>query len=192
MARRKRYELRLIPAWEAMEAEREAAGQGSSLWRNACVLARALYRGRTRVFPSGEAVLKAMPAQTVACWMAAYNRLCMDKVESWQEEKAALARDGWGRLRWKAMRAMGLWPKNPGDMTDGDFLYCILQLILDGEERLQALCPSCRADLLGEGCPVCGAAVFEENPNFDEKRFEELKRHGSSALADAAAADGMA
>ncbi len=177
---RKTYQLRLISAMEAIRAQQEAAAHGGDgLWRNACVLAKALYRGKKRVFSDGEALLRAMPAQTVACWMNAYHGLCRKQVENWQEEKEALGRDAWGRLRWKAMRALGSFP-NPNKWTDGDFLYCILQLVLDGEEKLEQLCPSCREDLLKGGCPICGATVFEENPNFDRERFEELKKHGSS------------
>lgn len=179
----RKYDLHLISAWEAMEASREAAGrEDAALWRNACVLARALYRGRKRVFSSGEDVLKNLPGETVACWMRAYNTLCRAQVAAWQEQKDALARDAWGRLKWKAMRAMGRM-----DMTDGESLYCILQMILDGEEKLEKLCPACRGELLKEKCPVCGAVQYGVNPNFDEGRFEELRKHGSSDMADAAA-----
>jgi uncharacterized membrane protein len=66
------------------------------------------------------------------------------------------------------------------EMTDGDLLYCILQMALDGEEELARLCPQCRSDLLQEGCPVCGAVQYGMNPNFDPARFEELKSHGLS------------
>lgn len=186
--RRKRYELRLISAREAMEASREAAGK-DALYRNACVLWRALYCGGRQVFSSAEAVLEAMPAQTVACWMGAYNALCQSQVAHWQEEKDALKRDGWGRLKWKVMRAMG--GLNFRDMADGEFLYCLLQMILDGEEQLEKLCPSCRGKLGQEGCPVCGTVTFGENPNFDESRFEELKKHGSFEVDMESAGDGV-
>ena len=175
-----KYELRLISAAEAMAAAMEAAGQ-DALHRNACVLARALYRGGKRVFSSAAAVLNAMPAQTIACWMGAYNELCQKQVANWQEKKDALSKDGWGRLKWKVLRAMG--GLDIQNMADGDFLYCILQMILDGEEQLQKLCPSCRSKLGQQGCPVCGAVQFGENPNFDENRFEELKKRGSSDMA---------
>lgn len=180
---RKKYDLRMISAWDAMDAAREAAGHDDSpLWRNACVLARALYRGRKRVFSSGQDVMKSLPGQTVACWMRAYHTLCRAQVAAWQEQKDALARDAWGRLKWKAMRAMGRM-----DLTDGQSLYCVLQMILDDEERLKQLCPDCKAELLREKCPVCGAVQYGVNPNFDENRFEELKKHGLSDVADSAA-----
>lgn len=185
---KKKFELRPISAWEAIRASQEAAGhEESALWRNACVLARALYRGRRRVFSSGEEVLKSMPAETVACWMKAYTRICMARVASWEQEKEVLKKDAWGRLRWKVLRSLGgpAWK----DMTEADIGYCVLQMILDGEERLEKLCPSCRRELGQDACPVCGAVQFGENPNFDEKRFEELMAHGSSDMADAAAGE---
>ena len=106
-----------------------------------------------------------------------------------KEEKDALKRDGWGRLKWKVMRAMG--GLNFRDMADGEFLYCLLQMILDGEEQLEKLCPSCRGKLGQEGCPVCGTVTFGENPNFDESRFEELKKHGSFEVDMESAGDGV-
>ena len=65
-------------------------------------------------------------------------------------------------------------------MQNGDLLHCVLQLMLDAEEELERLCPACRQQLLEGGCPVCGAVQYGQNPNFDETRFEELKRHGLS------------
>ncbi len=64
------------------------------------------------------------------------------------------------------------------DMTDRDYLYCILQLWLDDEERLNRLCPSCR-EAAQEACPVCGAktrGTYEINESFDEARFWALAR----------------
>lgn len=65
-------------------------------------------------------------------------------------------------------------------MTGRDYLWCALNLLLDDEEALDALCPACRAQA-GEGrCPVCGEAVENsgagENAAFDSERFERLKR----------------
>lgn len=176
--RRGRLELRPVSAWEAIFASREAAGhEESALWRNACMLAKALYKGKKRVFSSGEAVLKAMPAETVACWMKAYTKACMGYAASWEMEKQALKNDAWGRLRWKVLRLFG-----GRDLTDADAAYIALQMVLDEEERLEQLCPQCRSQLLTEACPICGAVQFGENPNFDMSRFEELKERGSSDM----------
>lgn len=42
-------------------------------------------------------------------------------------------------------------------MTDGDYLWCAVNLLLDDEETLAQLCPACRERALEARCPVCGA-----------------------------------
>ena len=59
--------LRLISAWETLEARREAEalaadGTEQALCSNACLVARALYRGGRRVFDSGRDALEGMSA----------------------------------------------------------------------------------------------------------------------------------
>lgn len=65
-------------------------------------------------------------------------------------------------------------------MTDRDYLWCAVNLLLDDEEELDRLCPSCRAETMEERCPVCGAATAGggdgENGGFDMERFERLRR----------------
>lgn len=65
-------------------------------------------------------------------------------------------------------------------MTDRDYLWCALNLLLDDEEALDALCPACRAQAREGRCPVCGEALESggagENGSFDMARFERLKR----------------
>ena len=65
-------------------------------------------------------------------------------------------------------------------MTDRDYLWCALNLLLDGEEALDALCPACRAEAREGRCPVCGAATggdrTGENAGFDPERFERMLR----------------
>ena len=65
-------------------------------------------------------------------------------------------------------------------MTDRDYLLCALHLLLDEEERLNALCPACRERAQEERCPVCGDLTdrsgVETNPSFDLERFERMKR----------------
>lgn len=65
-------------------------------------------------------------------------------------------------------------------MTHRDYLWCALNLMLDGEEELSRLCPACRAEVQEERCPVCGARVEDcgENGGFDMKRFMELGGEG--------------
>ena len=65
-------------------------------------------------------------------------------------------------------------------MTGRDYLWCPLNLLLDPEEELAALCPSCRAEAQEGRCPVCGGpaapANAGENQSFDLERYERLKR----------------
>ena len=177
---RRRYDLRLISAAQALSAQQEAlALGGSSLARNACVLARALYRGKRRVFADGSEVLRTFPGQTVACWMGQYDKLCRLQAHSWQQDLELLRQDTPGRLRWKALQMLGLLPR---DMDDGQLMTCVMHLQLDAEEQLEKLCPACRRQTEQAACPVCGAAAMTVNPKFDPKRFEELKNNGSSAM----------
>lgn len=65
-------------------------------------------------------------------------------------------------------------------MTDRDYLWCALNLLLDDEEELRSLCPACRTEALEGRCPVCGVRTEEsgggENAGFDSERFERLMR----------------
>ena len=62
------------------------------------------------------------------------------------------------------------------EMTDGDYLYCILNMWIEAEKSLKNLCPSCRDSLSERTCLKCGRMVGfeEENPGFDEERFKIL------------------
>lgn len=65
-------------------------------------------------------------------------------------------------------------------MTDGDYLYCALNLLLDQEEQLDRLCPQCRSEAEEGRCPSCGAVWSADgvsrNAAFDEARYEALKK----------------
>ena len=65
-------------------------------------------------------------------------------------------------------------------MTQRDYLWCGVNLLLDQEEVTRCLCPACRAKLAEPVCPICGGATgwteSDENPVFDEERFAQLKR----------------
>lgn len=64
-------------------------------------------------------------------------------------------------------------------MTDRDYLWCAVHLLLDEEEAASRLCPTCRAEAEKDRCPVCGrekgSVVQGENPAFDWGRFERMK-----------------
>lgn len=65
-------------------------------------------------------------------------------------------------------------------MTDREYLWCALNMMLDDEETLAALCPACRAEAQEGRCPSCGATAgrtrMAENDGFDPSRFETLRR----------------
>lgn len=65
-------------------------------------------------------------------------------------------------------------------MKNRDYLWCVLNLMLDDEEEFSRLCPSCRAEAERENCPVCGAPTGAvsggENASFDWARFEALEQ----------------
>ena len=65
-------------------------------------------------------------------------------------------------------------------MKARDYLWCALNLMLDREEELERLCPSCRARVEEERCPMCGAPAGTgeggQNDAFDQARFERLAR----------------
>ena len=65
------------------------------------------------------------------------------------------------------------------EMTDGDYLYCLMQEMLDREELLESLCPACRARAEEPHCTLCGAPLAGSatgvNSTFDMARFERMK-----------------
>lgn len=68
-------------------------------------------------------------------------------------------------------------------MTRRDYLWCVLNLILDDEEAAARLCPECRARAEENRCPVCGALTADcgsgENTAFDAARYEKLRKGGA-------------
>ena len=191
-------ELRVVPAFAVLQARREAM-EGCAeddgalgLWMNACLLSRAVYREGVRAFASGEAVLQTVSAETVEDWTKAYAELCREENPACSAENAERAREAlqdaeFERLKWRVLRAFSVLPgeARAKRMTDRDYLYCAAQMMLDAQEKLDALCPSCREKAKRARCPVCGEELAEENAGFDEMRFEELK-HGR--VCDAASA----
>jgi len=65
-------------------------------------------------------------------------------------------------------------------MKGRDYLWCLANTLVDREEELERLCPSCRSRVLEERCPVCGRTHGSwgegtVNPAFDMERFERLR-----------------
>lgn len=80
------------------------------------------------------------------------------------------------------LKAFGALPTEARarEMTDRDYLWCALNLLLDEEEALGELCPRCRAEAERGLCPSCGQETgllsAGENAGFDAERFERLRR----------------
>lgn len=184
-----KIDLHLISAAALLQARREAqtlAGGDEAamgLCVNACILSQAAKKEGERVFPSGQAVLERLPAQTIERWAREYLALCRRENPSCcedgqQELLDALREEPYERLKWRVLKAFGVLPseKRAREMTDGDYLYCVMQMMLDAEETLSQMCPACREKAGENRCMVCGEPIPEENASFDEARYEELKR----------------
>ncbi len=82
-----------------------------------------------------------------------------------KELREALAHAPGERLRWHVLRAFGALPTEgrARRMTDADYLWCALNLLLDGE--------AAPGPAAGEAEERAG-----ENAAFDEERYERLSR----------------
>ena len=66
-------------------------------------------------------------------------------------------------------------------MKDRDYLWCLANALLDGEEELERLCPRCRSRAEEARCPASGRPTGEwgeggGNASFDPERYERMKR----------------
>lgn len=187
--------LRLLSVEEVRELFREGrelartSGRDTALCSNACLIARALERDGRPVFRDGRQALEHLAPETIAeisdAW-GEFNAQCnpsvRDSEEHIREYKASLAQMPYERLRWRVLRAFGALPteERVRRMTERDYLWCALNLVLDWDEELGRLCPHCRERAEEERCPVCGEprANWGWNENFDAARFEGRKGEG--------------
>lgn len=183
--------LRLLTAWELLEARAEAErccedAAALGLWQNACLLARAVTRWGRRPWADGAAALKHCGPEEIEAMAAQYRAMA----ERWDphcgqdEAKTEAMLDKLrqmpeARIQWRVLRSFGVLPseRRARKMRRGDYLYCVLHLLLDEEERLERLCPDCRAQAESDACPVCGKQ-WEAGGSFDMARFEAMKGGG--------------
>ncbi len=184
--------LRLLTARELLEAKREAVmlaedGRDGALCSNACILARAVLKKGHLCYASGAEVLQMCSPEEIESltkeW-AAFHR----------EENPGLGTKGVRleqlkqsldtpkqRLQWRVLRTFGALPteKRARAMTDADYLFCAVNLLLDEEERLKTMCPSCRTKAETLHCPVCGRETGEHsaevNTGFDWALYQKRK-----------------
>lgn len=85
------------------------------------------------------------------------------------------------RLKWRVLRYAGALPseKRAQEMTDADYLYCLVHEMLDREEELERLCPTCRKRAEEARCSICGELLVDaaggDNAGFDMARFICMK-----------------
>ncbi len=195
------FDLRLLSALEVLQARREAAeltgeDRERALCSNACLLARALERSEDRrpVFDSGRAVLAGLTVEEIAALAGRWSMFSRESgpgLDLSREELEGVKRDLSGdpgeRLRWRVLRQFHALPSEgrARSMKERDYLWCLANTLLDREETLGRLCPSCRTGALEERCPVCGKAEAEwgegaDNAAFDPDRFEKLRGGGGA------------
>lgn len=178
--------LEAVPPWDLALARREAEelgrGEDKALWDNACLVARALRRRGKRVYPSGEAVVARLSPARIETLARRWAEGAGRQGYAIRELKQELAALPWQRLRWRVLRQFGALPteERARAMSDGDYLWCAVNLLLDEEEAAARLCPACREAARAERCPVCGRETGTvsrgENASFDWARFERMKR----------------
>ncbi len=86
----RRGRLRILSAWEVLQAKREAEGlltdeSERALCGNACLLARAFRRGGRPVYSSGERLLRSVSAEEIALHSRRYARLCRREMPGFGE-----------------------------------------------------------------------------------------------------------
>lgn len=195
------FDLRLLSALEVLQARREAAelaceDRERALCSNACLLARALERTEDRqpVFAGGRAALAGLTAEEIAALASRWSIFSRESgpgLDLSQEElervKKDLSGDPGERLRWRVLRQFHALPAEDRAraMKERDYLWCLANTLLDREEELGRLCPTCQARVQEERCALCGRPAGEwgeetDNAAFDDSRFEELKGGGGA------------
>ena len=188
--------LRLLTETEEMQVRREAMELAVNemelpLCSTACLVAQALVCEGERVYADGRAVLDGLEEEEIEALAGRWaefrreNGVGLGLGEARLERlKAGLAARPRQRLKWRVLKAFGALPteQRVREMTEEDYLWCAVHLLLDEEEAEAALCPSCRAKLDETRCPVCGqetaSMVREENAGFDWARYARLKEGG--------------
>lgn len=183
--------LGIVPARELLAVKREAEAyptedeNAAALIANATLLAHALSFAGGRLYSGAEELLKVLSAEEIAGLMRLYIEMsesvdisAKSEAEQIAALKDALGENGYERLKWQVLKAFHALPTEARvrEMTQGDYLYCILNILLDAEEELDHLCPSCREKARSGRCPACGGTPADRNEGFDEGRFEELMR----------------
>ncbi len=154
-------ELRLVSADDSMKAlcrleDMESRGTPEAAFEFlAQIITLALYRDGKRMFPWAYELKQQLDRETIVELAGIYSRM-MDDVsepEKLEQLKNAMKSCPGQRLKWRIMRQMGALPADVGSMTDHDYIFCGVNMLIDGEQE----------------------EVFS-NPAFDEGRFFAMKQ----------------
>lgn len=186
--------MRLLSARETLSLRREiaqldcAGEEERALRANAALLKRSLTEGGEAAFASAEDVENALSVgeinELVRCYAlldGAENPSSEDGREKVEALKKAWSTRPYERLKWRVLRYAVALPseKRAQEMTDADYLYCLVHEMLDREEAMERLCPECRTRAEEARCSICGAKLGETagggNASFDMARFIRMK-----------------
>lgn len=150
------FEIRLISAYDAAVCLRDAKklekrlkseniDDSEALAHNACLASLCLYDGIGRVFESGDEALLRLTADELAQVAQSYaelrkSDLDIDSIDGADIERLRekLASSPLSRIRWKVQKAFCRLPSETAvkRMTDGQYLYCYLNLLIDEAEEI--------------------------------------------------------
>lgn len=186
--------MRLLSARETLSLRREIAQldcadeEERALRANAALIKRSLTEGGEAAFASAEDVENALSVgeinELVRCYAlldGAENPSSEDGREKVEALKKSMEHAPYERLKWRVLRYAGALPseKRAQEMTDADYLYCLVHEMLDREEAMERLCPECRTRAEEARCSICGAKLGETagggNASFDMARFIRMK-----------------
>lgn len=71
-------------------------------------------------------------------------------------------------------------------MTEGQWLWVMLNMQIDNDIQLEKMCGKCKDDMNKNKCTICNTNLEESvniNPQFDEALFEQLK-NGITEITD--------
>ena len=184
--------MRLLSARETLSLRREiaqldcAGEEERALRANAALLKRSLTEGGEAAFASAEDVENALSVGEINELVRCYALLDGAENPSSEDgrEKVEALKKAWSTrptLKWRVLRYAGALPseKRAQEMTDADYLYCLVHEMLDREEAMERLCPECRTRAEEARCSICGAKLGETagggNASFDMARFIRMK-----------------
>ena len=181
--------MRLLSARETLSLRCEIAQldcadeEERALRANAALLKRSLTEGGEAAFASAEDVENALSVGEINELVRCYALLDGAENPSSEDgrEKVEVLKKAWSTLKWRVLRYAGALPseKRAQEMTDADYLYCLVHEMLDREEAMERLCPECRTRAEEARCSICGAKLGETagggNASFDMARFIRMK-----------------